>query len=197
MTTLSKISCSQTGDILHSNFTWRIRSWKSHEKVFIRIYPHFLLWFPQLQSRKPSRHPEPLTLLQFFPSTYSSIHASIKKSHHIIAWPRFRPICRTLLFPTHYWMNLLACVLGRRRFCWLRNVRTPLSPVPIRFPRWFSQATLNDCLGMFPASMWIRFLPFTQSQLIPSLWQYQDIHIWQQSQLINLLQWLAVFWQEK
>lgn len=77
-------------------------------------------------------------------------------SHCIIAWPYIRPISRTLPFPTHYWMSLIARFLGKRSH-WLGNVRSPLSHVPIWFPKWFSQATLSDSLRMFPAGKWISF----------------------------------------
>lgn len=92
-TMISKFSCSQTetrGMPPHSNFTWGINTWKSHEKVFIGINTHLLLWFAQVRSRKPSRHPEPLTFLWFSHKYMQRALQQFKKkksSHYMIAWP--------------------------------------------------------------------------------------------------------------
>lgn len=181
-TTISKFSCSQTetyGIFPHSNFTLRISSCKSHGKVFLRIYPHFLPWFAQVRSRKPSRHPKPLTFLWFSHKhmqtaiqqfkNFFSLHSDSMALYYPYIWSTF---------PTHYkiWIEL--------GIPWEKDlVGSEMSEAHYHiylscFPEWSSKATLTDFLRMLPADKWInQLLPFTRSQLMPSLWQYQDIHL--------------------
>lgn len=88
-------------------------------------------------------------------------------------------------------MNWIGCSLGKRSH-WLRNVRSPLSYLPIWFPEWSSKATLTDFFRMLPADKWISFC---FSLILSSCLLCDNIRtsIWQQSQLINLVQCLAAF----
>lgn len=109
----------------------------------------------------------------------------------MIAWPYVIPISRALTFPTHYRVSWVGCSLGKKSH-WLINISSPLSYLPIWFPKWSSQATLTDSLRKFPADKWVSFClsPDLSSCLLRDNIRTS---IWQQSQLIHSLQCLAAF----
>lgn len=79
--TMSQASCSQTEVyrvFLHSNFTWRSRSWKLHEKVFLRIYPHFRLCFAQNEKQETFQTFWTSDLFVVFPLRHANIHTAIQ-----------------------------------------------------------------------------------------------------------------------
>lgn len=182
---ISKFSCSQpetTGMLPHSNFTWGINSWKSPGKVFIRINPHFLLWFAQVRSRKPSRHPEPLTFLWFSHKYMQRAMQQFKKvsSHYMIAWPYTTHTSRALTSPTHYRICIdLDSPWGKRphRLSEAHYHISHFQSALLKPPYW-----PHNCFLL--TSEWL--LPLAESQLIPFLRIYCDIHL-TTAQIINLL----------
>lgn len=183
---ISKFSCSQpetTGMLPHSNFTWGINSWKSPGKVFIRINPHFLLWFAQVRSRKPSRHPEPLTFLWFSHKYMQRAMQQFKKvsSHYMIAWPYTTHTSRALTSPTHYRICIdLDIPWGKKD---LIGCQKPTIIYLISRVLFSSHPTEPPgCFLLTSESL----LPLAVSQLIPFLRIYCDIHL-TTAQIINLL----------